>query len=200
MMRKMLIATVGAIGLTAAPAFAAPTFTVGSFAFGGFTTATGPVATTLVQPLNPDAITLGSPVGSFALVSLPSAENLAPGAADFAPGMSAVFDWSDPSGIGSFNATNTTALGGPADTAAYQIDGSFTLGADWANAGTTLPAEELWNLTQVGGPGDATSIAGTHFVADVVPEPATLGLLGTAIIALAYLREAHRYWTRSRTV
>lgn len=73
----------------------------------------------------------------------------------------------------------------------WEVDGSYDLGSDWANAGSTLSSDEFWSLTQVGGPGNAISLSGTLFAPGIpftAPEPATLALLGSGLAELALVR------------
>jgi hypothetical protein len=167
-------------------AHANPVYTSGSFALAAFTSATTPVATTTDFPLTDNPVPIGSPVGSFTMVSLPPSLTLGPpNPANFATPAS--LDFTD-AGLGAFAATTATSVASPPNVATWDVVGTFTLGPDWANSGTSMTANEIWSLTQSGGPGNAISISATFEAADVIPEPVTLALFGSGLVGLAMAR------------
>lgn len=194
-MKRFLLGTaVGLATLAAASvAQALPTYNGGSFAFTSFTTTTTDVTTTTTFTLSPASITPGAPVGDFTAVVLPASLAIT-SPLIFATPSAATFDFTD-AGLGTFTAATVTLLGthpGLSASASYNVVGTFTLGADWANAGTVLTANETWALSQTGGPGNAISLSGTfHSPAAPVqkaPEPLTIALVGAGLAGLGMRR------------
>jgi PEP-CTERM motif len=185
MNRTAVTLAAAAVAASAFSAHANPVYTSGSFALAAFTSATTPVATTTYFPLTDNPVPIGSPVGSFTMVSLPASLTLGPNPANFA--MPASLDFTD-AGLGAFAAATATSVASPPNVATWDVVGTFTLGADWANSGTSMTANEIWSLTQSGGPGNAISISATFQAADAIPEPVTLALFGSGLVGLAVAR------------
>jgi PEP-CTERM motif len=190
MNKASITLTAAAMMACAGAAQAAPTYTLGSFAIDAFTNFTGPVATQSQFVLTSTTVSTGSPTGSFTMVTLPSLM-LGTGAANF--GAPASLNFSD-AGLGKFAATAAVSIASPANTATWDVVGTFTPGTDWANNGAVLTANEIWSLTQTGGPGNAISISATFHSPSVaiIPEPMTLALLGSGLAGLAVARRRKR--------
>jgi hypothetical protein len=86
---------------------------------------------------------------------------------------------------------------GSTASATWGILGTFVLGSDWANAGTSFSAYETWSLTQTGGAGHSISVSGSFASPSTfipppppsqVPEPLTLSLFGAGLAGLGALR------------
>jgi len=164
----------------------AVTFANGSLAIGAFTDTTTALASTTVFHLNPATFTLASGAGDFTGLSAPAvpvATNL-----DLSNGAS--FDFSDPT-IGSFAANPGAVLILPSapGVLSFFVGGTYTVGSAFSNAGSTLTANETFSFTQTAGAGNSISISGTFFSPLVpppsVPEPASMALIGSGLIALA---------------
>jgi hypothetical protein len=136
--------------------------------------------------------------------ALSSPTNLVSGAGDFT-GLSAsaitgfgptldmsnlsTFNFSD-AGIGSFVATPGTLhiLSNGGGVLSFDLVGTYTIGSDFSNAGSTMTADETFSLTQTNGAG-AISISGTfQSPQNVVPEPMTLAVFGASLAGLGVLR------------
>lgn len=195
MYRKLAIAAaISAALMTVSVAQALPIYTSGSFAYGASTLTTGDILTTTFFNLSPNTITPTAGFGDMALITLPATLLLAPVAANFLDPSS--FNWSDPE-LGSFVATAAILENSsphPFAAVVWDVVGTFTLGSAWANAGTSLSADETWSLTQTGNltgtpPGAAISVSGTFSsprVINPVPEPASLALFAlgmTGVVA-----------------
>jgi hypothetical protein len=187
-------AAVMACASTAAQAL--PTYGTGSFAYGAITSTMSAVQTTSSFTMVPANITPQqvSASGSMAAVTLPASLAVTSPLV-FKTASAATFDFSDP-GLGSFVATTVSAqLSTTANFAEYEVDGVFTVGSDFANAGKTFTADEAWSMTQVKGPNSSISMSGTFFaplVPVTIPEPTTLALLGSGLAGLAIARRRKR--------
>jgi hypothetical protein len=104
------------------------------------------------------------------------------------PLSSLLFSWGDGTVLGatrySFTETSSTAYSGSSNTVGINANGIFSDSLGTYNNNT---ATLIMNLTQAGGPGHSISLAGTI---DTIasPEPATLLLLGSALIGLGLIR------------
>src|ERR1022692_3447504 len=104
------------------------------------------------------------------------------------PLSSFLFQWGDGTVLGatrySFTETSSAAFSAVANTRAITANGTFhdTMGLYNTNAATLI-----MNLTQSGGPGHSISLSGTIDTIGA-PEPATLLLLGSALVGLGLLR------------
>jgi hypothetical protein len=102
------------------------------------------------------------------------------------PLSSFLFQWGD--GINStrysFTETSSSSFSGAADTRGITANGTFH---DTEGVYNDNTATLIMNLTQSGGPGHAISLAGTIDTIGA-PEPATLLLLGSALVGLGLLR------------
>ena len=120
-----------------------------------------------------------------------------------APGLPVVLppitiDFANPStfsfnitGIGSFAASSVTLLAStpfPNASQTYAVDGTFTIGSVFANAGQVITADETWSLNQTASDGHSISIGGTFDAPRNVPEPASLLLVGSGLLALGIRR------------
>jgi hypothetical protein len=176
----------------ASTAHALPTYTAGSFALDAFTAVIADVATISTFQLSSATVAIGSPAGSMTLVTLPPTLTLGATAANFAVPSSLSFN---DAGLGAFTGTMATSVPSAPNTATWDVLGSFTAGSDWSNAGDSFTANEIWDLTQTGGPGHAISIAATFNAPSVpigTPEPMTLALFGSGLAALAVVRRRKR--------
>lgn len=192
MNKTTMTLTAAALMACASQAHALPTYTSGSFAIDAFTSVTTDVTTTTDFPIT-NPVNIGSPAGSMTLITLPTQLTL--GSAGHTP-----INFLDPAsldfsnaGLGTFMATTATSVPSAANTATWDVIGVFTLGTDWMNAGTSETANEIFDLTQTGGPGNSISISNTFHSPEVaipttVPEPATLALLGSGLVSLAAVR------------
>ena len=172
-----------ALAVTAGAAQALPTYTTGSIAVFGFTSTTSDVTTTTSFTMNPATVFPGSPTGSFSSVSLPATIAVNPVLNFLNP---STLSFSD-AGLGSFSALSATLLTtttGTHASATWGVDGTFTLGSDWSNAGSQITANETYSLTQTGSGAVAVSISGTFQAPNSVPEPATLGILGAGLAGI----------------
>jgi hypothetical protein len=194
-----------------APAAALPRFTGGSFGYSALTDTTTDldisftnfhlVASSIDNSFNggKPAFDLGTDSGSFATVSMPVVLKVAPPVSAgnlyiLKFNMPADFSWdasSSGSDIGSFTATST-AFGAhlgtkPHASVEWDVTGFFTVGSEFRNAGEVIPATETWSLTQTGlGPhvkSASISMSGTFFSVAPIPEPASLALFGSALLA-----------------
>jgi hypothetical protein len=185
--------TAAALMACASTAYAAPAlYTTGSFAIDAFTGVIQDVTSVSTFQLSSTTVAIGSPAGSMALVSLPPTLTLGSTAANFA--VPASLNFTD-AGLGAFTATSANSVPSAPNTATWDVLGSFTAGTDWTNAGDTFTANEIWDLTQTGGPGNAISIAATFHAPAVAlgtPEPMTLALFGSGLAALAVVRRRKR--------
>jgi hypothetical protein len=181
--------------ITATAALAAPVFTTGSFGYGLPNSTTSDVTTvTVIQ--NYGEVVLQSVTGDFTGFLAPLDMFAVPSPTDF--NSLASFSW-PMGGIGSFAATSIVkgdiTMTGPQATAIWYIYGTFTVGSDYANAGTELEAIKTISLTQTGGPGRAISYSGTVYVSggnSNIPEPATLLLIGSGALLLGFRRRRKR--------
>ncbi len=179
--------------MTATASFAAPIFSTGSFGYGLANSTTTDVTTTTVVA-NFGEVFIQSVTGDFTGFLAPLDTFAVPNPTNFSS--LASFTW--PMGdVGSFAATSivkgavsTTGSGSSAQsTAIWYINGLFTVGADYDNAGAVLGAIKTVSMTQTGGAGHALSYSGTVFIpAAAVPEPATLLLLGGSMAVLGFRR------------
>lgn len=172
--------------LTMGEAQALPIYTQGSAVINADTASTADITTTTSFALTVDELGPGATGNLSGAAGLP----LSLGATvNFANASS--FAFSDPSQIGTFNPTKIIDLGtvtlGKLTVVSYGVIGTFTLGDDFANAGQTISADETWSLTQTGGAGKSISLSATLVAPSTlaVPEPASLALLGTALLAAA---------------
>ena len=156
----------------AVPASAIP-FSSGSFAFSGSTSTTSNVNTTSIFALAGGTISPGSTAGDFASIVMPGTLSLVD-PIDFT--IFSDFDFTD-AGLGSFLASSVSKISNTVGAPAWNIIGTFTVGTDFTNVGDVLSANEIWSLTQSGGPGNVISLSGTFHSPAIptnLPEPATL--------------------------
>jgi len=211
--RNILKATIIAAGAWAAsvvPAAALPTFVQGSFgltfqtdttsdlssSFTVFHMTGNSIGCTLLNGGTP-CFDVGSAAGSFASVAMPFILTVAPTVAGSGFNLNFAnandFDWdttATATNIGKFNALSTTFVSntttpGPHTVVSWNVQGNYTVGAEFANAGKVLSGIETWSLTQTGGGGQSISASGTFFSPDTtrqIPEPASIALLGAALL------------------
>jgi hypothetical protein len=84
----------------------------------------------------------------------------------------------------SFTETSSSSFSGAPDTRIITANGIFS---DSMGVFNNNDAVLIMNLTQAGGPGNRISLAGT-IETTAVPEPATLLVLGSALVGLGLLR------------
>ena len=211
--RNILKATIVAAGAWAAsvvPAAALPTFVQGSFgltfqtdttsdlssSFTVFHMTGGSLGCTILNGGNA-CFDVGSSTGSFSSVTMPFILTVAPSVVgagyNLNFGNAGDFDWdttATATNIGKFHGLTTTFVSntttpGPHTVVSWNVQGNYTVGAQFANAGTILSGIETWSLTQTGGGGQTISASGTFFSPDQtrqVPEPASIALLGAGLL------------------
>ncbi len=180
----------GAAALAGAASFSgtaqAIPFTAGSIAFQATTSTTTALSTTT-------------------LFSLSSGTNLVSGAGDFASAAvtnpilnfgpilnlanSSTFNF-DAGVFGSFVATGPVQnISFSSGVLSFALIGTYTIGSDFSNAGSTMTADETFSLTQTNGAGNAISISGTfQSPQNVVPEPMTIAVFGAGLFGLGVMR------------
>jgi hypothetical protein len=205
-----MIVAAGAWAASVAPAAALPTFVQGSFgltfqtdttadlsaAFTVFHMTGGSFGCQFLNGGNP-CFDVQSNTGSFSSVTMPFILKVAPSVSGSGNnlnfGNANNFDWdttATATNIGKFHGLSTSFVStvttpGPHTVVSWNVQGNYTVGSEFANAGKVLSGIETWSLTQTGGGGQTISASGTFFSPDQtrqVPEPASIALLGAALL------------------
>ena len=181
-------ATVTALLLAATAAQATP-YVSGSFGIITGTSTTSNVTTTTSFATSNVITTTAT--GSFSDLGVALPATLPTGGAlNF--GAVTGFNFSN-AGIGSFAASTDSSSNiqnGVNASIQWNVVGTYTVGADWSNAGDTLTGNETWTCNQTGGPGNAITCSGTFHAPAVIqtPEPVTLSLFGAGLAGVAAFR------------